>query len=62
MFEIKGRKKISNKYCDLLFHASITKFTGPAKLFLNNNIFNFQKKKIVNFGIFFGDEACREVS
>ena len=46
MFEIKGQKKISNKYCDLLFHASITKFTGPAKLFLNNNIFNFQKKKL----------------
>ena len=52
----------SNKYCDLLFHASFTKFTGPAKLFLNNNIFYFQKKKKVNFGIFFGDEACREVS
>ena len=43
--DIKGQKKISNKYCDLLFNASFTKFTGPAKLFLNNNIFYFQQKK-----------------
>ena len=28
----------SNKYCDLLFHASFTKCTGLAKLFLNNNM------------------------
>ena len=34
----------SNKYCDLLFHASFTKFTGPAMLFLNNDIFHFQQK------------------
>ena len=45
---IKGQ----TKYWDLLFHASFTKFTGPARLFLNNNIFNFQKI-FVNFGIFF---------
>ena len=32
----------ANKYCDLLFHASFTKFTGPAKLFLNNNIVYFK--------------------
>ena len=35
----------SNQYCDLLFHASVTKFTGPAKLFLNNNIFYLKKTK-----------------
>ena len=34
-------KKIKNKnkkksYCDLLVHASFTKYTGPAKVFSNN--------------------------
>ena len=44
--DIKGQTVYfsSNKYCDLLFHASFNKFTGPAKLFLNNNIFYFQKQ------------------
>ena len=51
----------SNKYCDLLIHASFTKFTGPAKLFLNNNIFYFLKKKCA-FWDFCSDKACREVS
>ena len=47
----KRQKKIfSNNYCDLLLHASFTKFTGPAKLFLNNNIIYFLKK-IVTFWI-----------
>ena len=36
----------SNKYCDLAIHASFTKFTNPAKLFLNNDIFYFHKKKL----------------
>ena len=35
----------SNKFCDLLFHASFTKFTGPAKVFLKNNILYFKKRK-----------------
>ena len=35
----------SNKCCDLLFHASFTKLTGPAKLFLNNNIFYLKKRR-----------------
>ena len=42
----KRPQKNSNKYCNLLFHASFTKFTGPAKLFLSNNIFYFQTKKM----------------
>ena len=37
---VKGKLKLfSNKYCDLLVHASFTKFTGPAKLFINNSFF-----------------------
>ena len=49
----KAKKFFSNTYCDMLFHASLTKFTGPAKFFQQKN---------VNFGIFIGGEACREVS
>ena len=46
------KRSFLNKYCDLLIYASFTKFTGPAKLLLNNNILHFLKKIIVTFGIF----------
>ena len=47
--------------CDVVIHASFTKFTSPAKLFLNDDIFYFLKKN-GDFSDFWGDEACREVS
>ena len=59
--QVGCKKKVffSNKYCELLVHASFTKFTGPAKIFLNNIIIYLKKNCFV---IFFGDKACREVN
>ena len=56
----------SNEYCDLLVHASFTKFTGPANLFLNNIIINLKKiykyiYKYIGVSDFWGDKAYREV-
>ena len=51
MVECTRRKKLfSNKYCDLLVHASFTNFTGPAKVFLNNIITYLKKKLKKNCG------------
>ena len=40
----KSKKLFSNKYCNPLVHASLTKFTGPAKLFLKKKNTLFLKK------------------
>ena len=57
MFSLKfdqvGCKRLKsyflNKYCDMLVNASFTKFTGPAKLFLNNIIIYLKIKKNCDF-------------
>ena len=48
--DIKGFFFFFNKFCYLLIHASFTKFTDPAKLFLNYNIFYFLKNTLWFFG------------
>ena len=57
-FDVKDKTIFSNKYCDLLLHASFTKLIGPALLFLNNRItcyLNF----IFSFVIFLLKSPCR---
>ena len=60
--DVKGKKIFSNRYSDLLVCANFTKFTGPAKLFLNNVIIFFCIIFYHQFYDFFLDEACKKVS